>query len=626
MTGKINNEHLSRQALVYIRQSSAHQIRDNRESGERQYALVERAVSLGWPRRSIKTVDQDHGSSATTAVHRDGFKGILADTGTGQVGIVLALETSRLARSSADWQRLVEICVITRTVLADEGTVYDPRDPNDRLLLGVKGTIAEAELFTLRSRLHEGRWSKARRGELTRSLPVGYVYDENHRILKDPDRKVRSRLDYLFDQFAQLRVARKVLLHFHDRRLKIPAKVWGGPRHGQIVWKAADYPSIVRILHNPTYAGAYVYGQSEYDSYDRSPKTGRAKARVRPMEDWPVCQQEHIPHYISWDQFLENRRMLRSNGYQPENPGAPRKGSALLQGIVYCGHCGAKMGIQHYSTKEKRSPSYACLRAYNHEGKAACQCITARVVDQAVIELFLDAVTPAKVDIAVRALSRLERDQAAAKKEWQLEIQQAEYQVELARRRYEAVDPANRMVAAELEAQWEGALKDLEQHQRTYKQFQQKQSGETGTKDHEMIKRLSGDLKSVWEASTTTMEQRKALLRILIKRVHLDAVTETGKVRIDVEWHTGAHTGTTIDRPLVGVWAPRTSEAAVQRIRELLDTSSREEIAATLNDEGFQSAKGRRFNEQTVGYIIRTRGWGRRNSKGRKLTKVEIVP
>ena len=617
MTGKVTKEHVNRQAVVYIRQSSARQVRDNRESRQRQYALVETAASLGWPRQSVKTIDEDQGSSATTAVHRTGFNGILADISVGQIGIVLALEVSRLARSSADWHRLVEICVITRTLLADEGTVYDPRDPNDRLLLGVKGTISEAELFTLRCRLHEGRWNKARRAELTRSLPVGYVYDESHNIIKDPDRQVRSRLDYLFRQFARLRVARKVLLLFQDQRLKIPTKVWGGPRHGQIDWRTPDYPSIIRMLHNPTYAGAYVYGQSEYDSYDRSPKTGRAKVRVRPVEDWPVCQQERIPQYITWEQYVENRGMLKSNGYRPTNAGAPRKGAALLQGIVYCGHCGAKMTIQHYSTKEKRAPSYACLRAYLHEARSACQCITAHAVDPAVTELFLDAVTPAKVDIALRALSHLERDEAAAEKQWQLQIQQAEYQVQLAKRRYEAVDPENRMVAGELETQWENALKDLEQHQRAYQQFQRKQDRELRTRDHELIKRLSGDLEKVWEAKSTTMEDRKSLLRFLIKRVHLDGVSDEGKVRIDVEWHTGAHTCTTIDRPLVGVWAPRTPEAAVQRIRELLDACNRDEIADRLNEEGLESAKGKRFTKETVGYIIRTRGWGSKNGKGK---------
>jgi DNA invertase Pin-like site-specific DNA recombinase len=484
---KVTREHLGRKAVVYIRQSSPDQIRNNRESGRRQYGLVDRAAALGWNARSVKTVDEDQGRSGRSAVHRQGFTKLLTDVSTGQVGMVLALEASRLARSSADWHRLVEICVITQTLLADDGGVYDPRDPNDRLLLGLKGTISEAELFTLRCRLHEGRWNKAHRGELTRSLPVGYIYDDHARGIKHPDRQVRSRLDYLFRQFTRLRVARQVLLLFVRRGLELPTKLWGGPRHGQTVWKAPTLPAIVRILHNPTYAGAYVYGQFEYDSYDRSPSTGKAKCRLRPVDDWPVCRQNALPAYISWEQFVENQRVLRSNRCRSEDRGAPRKGAALLQGIVFCGHCGLKMGIQHYATKEKRAPAYACYRAYTHEGKSACQCMSARPIDEAVTKLFLKAVAPAKVDIALRALDEVDRDRIGTQKEWQLQVQHAEYEVQLAKKRYEAVDPENRLVAGSLEKDWEGALKNLEELKQRYQDFERKQGEGLGEKDRELI-------------------------------------------------------------------------------------------------------------------------------------------
>lgn len=618
---KVTKEHLSREAVVYIRQSSPEQIRNNRESGRRQYGLVDRAASLGWNARSVKTVDEDQGRSGRSAVHRHGFTKLLADVSTGQVGMVLALEASRLARSSADWHRLVEICVITQTLLADDGGVYDPRDPNDRLLLGLKGTISEAELFTLRCRLHEGRWNKAQRGELTRSLPVGYIYDDHGRCVKHPDRQVRSRLDYLFRQFSRLRVARQVLLLFVHRGLKLPTKLWGGPRHGQTVWKAPTFPAIVRILHNPTYAGAYVYGQFEYDSYDRSPNTGKAKPRLRSVEDWPVCKQDTMPQYISWDQFLENQRVLRSNGYRGDRRGAPRKGAALLQGIAFCGCCGSKMGIQHYATKEKRAPAYICDRAYANDGKAICQCMSARPVDEAVTKLFLKAVAPAKVDIALRALDEVERDRATTQKEWQLQIQRAEYEVQLAKKRYEAVDPENRLVAGSLETDWEGALKNLEELNRRYQDFEREQGEGLGEKDRELIKKLSDDLEGVWWAKSTTMEARKTLLRFLVKRVHLDGVTKAGKIRIEVEWHTGAHSSRTIDRPLVGVWAPRTPETVVSRVEELVDTCTHAEIAAKLNKEGFHSAKGKPFASHTVGYIIRSRGWDRKGGSSQKTRK-----
>ncbi len=401
---KIRPEHLRRQAIVYVRQSSAHQVRHNRESSSRQYALAERARALGWPAKSVEVIDEDQARSGTGAAHREGFKTLLAEIGSGQVGVVLALEASRLARSSADWHRLVEICVVTRTLLADEAAVYDPRDPNDRLLLGVKGTISEAEIFTLRTRLHEGRWNKARRGELSRSLPVGYIRSESGAVIKHPDRQVRSRLVYIFRLFARHKVAHQVLLQLVRERLQVPAKIWGGPRHGEVIWKDPDLSDVIRMLHNPTYAGAYVYGQNEYDSFDRSPTNGRARTHPRPLEDWPVCLPDAYPAYISWEEFVANQEVLRSNGYGFGKRGAARRGKALLQGIVYCGRCGARMTVLYYSTKEKRAPGYGCFYEYNRRGGKTCQCFSSAGVDAAVARLFLDVVSPAKIEIALHAL------------------------------------------------------------------------------------------------------------------------------------------------------------------------------------------------------------------------------
>lgn len=618
---KIRPEHLRRQAVVYIRQSSAHQVRGNRESSARQYALGERAQALGWPAKSVQTIDEDQGRSGTGAAHRQGFKKLLAEIGAGQVGVVLALEASRLARSSADWHRLVEICVVTQTLLADEAAVYDPRDPNDRLLLGVKGTISEAELFTLRCRLHEGRWNKARRGELARSLPVGYTRTESGDVVKDPDRQVQARLDYVFRLFARRKVARQVLVQLVREKLKIPAKVWGGPRHGTVIWKDPDFSDLIRLLHNPIYAGAYAYGQKEYDSFDRSPTTGKAKAHPRPLDEWPVCLRDVYPAYITWDQFVHNQATLRANGYRPENRGAPRKGRALLQGIVHCGRCGARMTVLYYSTKEKRAPGYGCFHEYNRHGGSTCQCFSSAGVDEAVTKLFLDAVSPAKIEIALHALDEWEADRAEARKQWELQLRRADYEVALAQRRYEAADPENRLVAAELEAQWEATLRQRERLGSEREEFERQQGQPLGQADRQRIKDLSSDLGRVWQAETTSMEDRKTLLRFLVKRVHLDAVTQKGRIRIDVEWHTGAHTKLTIDRPLVGVWAPKTQAAAVERIHELLPEADYAAIAAALNAEGFRTAKGLAYDDKSVGYVARTRGWARGRGKHGKRDK-----
>ena len=618
---KIRTEHLRRQAVVYIRQSSPHQVRHNQESSQRQYALSERARTLGWPSRSIKTVDGDQGRNATSAVHRDSFKTLSAEIADGQVGILFSLEASRLARSNADWHRLVEICVITQTLLADEHAIYDPREPNDRLLLGVKGTISEAEMFTLRCRLHEGRWNKARRGALNRSLPVGYVRDESGEVIKDPDRQVQSRLNYIFRLFEQHKVARRVLSQLVEEKLKIPAKLWGGPRHGQVTWKEPDFRALVRLLRNPTFAGAYVYGENEYDSFDRSPTTGKAKPHARPVDEWPVCIQDFYPAYITWEQFVENRNTLRSNWYRSESRGAPRKGAALLQGIVYCGCCGARMRISHYSTKEKRSPAYSCVDAYVKSARPTCQTMTAKVVDEAVTKQFLSVVSPAKIEIALQALEQLDANRDERCRQWDLQLQQADYEVELAQRRYEAIDPENRLVAAELEARWEEALRHREQLQRDRSVSQRQQEEPLNAKNRQLIKDLSNDLERVWTAESTSMEDRKTLLRFLIKRVHLDGVTEAGKIRIQIEWHTGTRTSTTIDRPPVGVWAPKTPEDAVKRIRELLGEHDYTTIASMLNQEGYRTAKGLAYGNHVVGYIVRSRGWGRKRNNAGKRAK-----
>lgn len=615
---KINRVHLSRDAIVYIRQSSAQQVRKNRESRQRQYALVERARSLGWPQRAIKTVDDDQGSTGTTSMHREGFKRLIAEIGAGQVGVVMALEASRLARSNADWHRLVEICVVTNTLLGDEAAIYDPRNPNDRLLLGVKGTISEAELFTLKQRLHEGRWNKARRGELVRSLPVGYCRQENGQVVKDPDQKVQSRLRYVFDLFDRYRVARQVLVQLVDEKLKVPAVVWGGPDHGDVQWKEPELSSIIRLLHNPTYAGAYVYGQWEYDSFHRSPTNGKATVHPRAIEDWSVCLHDAYPAYITWEQFLKNQQTLHDNWFRGDRQGAPRKGRALLQGIAFCGCCGERMSVNSYSTKERRVPAYTCCHAYQKHGGATCQTMTSRGIDEAITDLFLDAVSPAKVDIALTAVGELQSRRDEALRQWDAELQQAEYNVQLARRRYEAADPDNRLVAGELETRWEEALQELGQRQRDRQEFINRQQLPLSARDERLVKELSGDLAAVWRAETTTMEDRKKLLRFLIRRVHLDGVREEGKIHLNVEWHTGAHCSLAIDRRAAGVWAPKTPAEVEQRIKELLPNNDQATIADVLNREGFRSAKGLPFNRSTVCYIVRSRGWGRNGTPKRR--------
>jgi hypothetical protein len=437
------------------------------------------------------------------------------------------------------------------------------------------------------------------------------VRSESGSVTKDPDRQVQSRLAYIFRLFDRHKVAHQVLLQLVREKLQVPAKIWGGPRHGQVTWKEPDLSDVIRLLHNPTYAGTYVYGQKEYDSFDRSPTNGKARVHPRPLGDWTVCLRDVYPAYITWEQFVQNQEILRSNGYGFGKRGAARRGKALLQGIVYCGRCGARMSVLYYSTKEKRAPGYGCFYEYHRHGGKTCQCFSSAGVDAAVAGLFLDVVSPAKIEIALHALEELDSDHAEARKQWDLQLRRADYEVELARRRYESSDPENRLVTAELEALWEGALQRRERLQRELTEFERRQEHPLGEADREQIRDLASDLGRVWEAGTTSMEDRKTLIRFLIKRVHLDGVTEAGKIGIDVEWHTGAHTTLTIARPLVGVWAPKTPQAAEERIRELLPGEDYAAIAAKLNAEGFCTAKGLKYDDKSVGYVARSRGLGR---------------
>ena len=403
-------------------------------------------------------------------------------------------------------------------------------------------------------------------------------------------------------------------MRLRREKLKIPTQGWGGPGHGEVRWKEPTFGAIMRLLHNPAYAGAYVYGQKEYDSFDRSPTTGKAKTKARSLADWPVCVRDVYPAYLSWDQFVRNQQTLRDNWFRHGSRGAPRKGTALLQGIARCGRCGARMSVFYYSTKEKRAPGYGCVAGYANGGPT-CQMMSSAPVDAAVTDLFLAAVTPAQVEVALRALDAYEAEQAEVKRQRRLQIQQTDYEVDIARRRYEATDPANRLVAAELETRWEQALRERERLTREADELDRQAASPLGAAERRRVREMAGDLGKVWHARTTGMEDRKELLRFLVHRVYLDGVTEAGQIRIEVEWHPGARTQVTVPRPLVGAWAPKTPAAAVERIRELVPDHDYVTIARKLNAEGFRTAKGLKFDYYSVGYVARSRGWGRASGK-----------
>ncbi len=605
-TAKIRADHLQRRACIYIRQSTVFQVTHHRESTERQYNLRQRARALGWTAAAVAIIDEDQGQSATSAEHRQGFQRLAAEVAACEVGIVFMLEASRLARCGSDWHRLIEICSVTQTLIADELAVYDPREPNDRLLLGVKGTLSEAELMTLHTRLYEGRWNKARKGQLARSIPTGYRMDDEGRWVKDPDRQVQERLAYVFTLFRRLGVARQVVRVLKEEQLKLPVRVWGGPDRGHLVWKAPSCGIVMRLLRNPAYAGVYVYGEWAYDGTERNPKTGKSRPHYRAPEDWPVCIQGHHAGYISWEEYLANRRRLRQNGFRRMTPGAPREGAALLQGLVWCGRCGARMGVNTYSARERRRPSYICHRDYS-EGAAAhtCQSMSSTPIDAQVVAAFFEAMVPAQIELAMQVVDNLRQEKRALQQQWEQQLSQARYEAQLAQRQYDAVDPDHRLVAATLERRWNEKLEAVHDLETAYQKARTQEHFAITDEEQRDIRHLAQNLPVIWHAPSTTDQERKQLLRYLIAEVQLDGVTTPGKIDIRVTWRSGAVTTRQIDRLKVGAWAPRTDVRVIERIRALAPTHIVAEIAEILNQEGLHSAHGRAMRDHHVLYIAR---------------------
>ena len=612
----ITPTHRERTAYVYVRQSTLWQVNEHQESTERQYRLQERALSLGWPPTTIAVIDEDQGRSGSSTTTRTGFRRLVTEVSLGQVGLVLMLEASRLARNSSDWHQLIELCGLSHTLLADESSVYDPRDPNDRLLLGVKGTLSEAELFTLRTRLHEGRWNKARKGLLHFPLPVGYVQASTGTWELDPDQQVRERLAYLFEAFRRLGVARQVVRDLKQHHLDLPTRVVGKDEYGTLIWKKPTLSAVVRILEHPAYAGAYAYGRWEYRSEVRSPRTGKAQVRRRTRDQWPVLIQDHHPAYVSWEEYMQTQDQLRHNWQRDGGRGVARQGSALLQGIVWCGCCGRKMGVQHRAATEKRSSAYICQMGHQQDGEdRICQSMTARPVDSAVVRAFLEAVSPVGVEVAVAVLAHVEQHRASLRRQWELQLEQARYQARLAQRKYNAVDPDNRLVAAELERRWNTQLTRVAELEQAYAKAEREASFTLTAEERTAMQTLSQDLEAIWQAETTTQAERKQLLRLAIASVQLDGVSRPGWIEVQIRWRSGVVTRLEVKRVQPGEGSLKTPEQAVARIHELAAQYGYAQIADELNAEGWRTVFGRPFTSQHVGYICRHDGCGRKGPR-----------
>jgi DNA invertase Pin-like site-specific DNA recombinase len=585
-TSKIRPEHLDRRAFVYIRQSTLMQVRENTASTARQYDLAQRASELGWPHEAVTVIDQDQGRSGSSAVGRDGFQQLIAEVGLGHAGIVFSLEASRLARSCSDWYRLLEICALTNTLVADDNEVYDPSQYHDRLLLGILGTMSEAELHWLRQRLLGGKLEKAQQGQLRFRPPVGLVFDPAGRLVIDPDEEVQHAVRLLLTLFDQLGSALAVVKHFADNKLLFPNRLWGKTHSGELVWEPLGHGRVLSVLHNPRYAGTYVYGRTQTRTRALPGEAPRIKGRTRQVAvaDWPVVRHDAHPGYISWEQFLANQQRLADNRTSDpqEHRGAAREGAALLQGIVLCGRCGRRMSVRYY--KDSNIPIYECNQLHSHHAGPTCQFVRGDGVDKAVAGLFLEAIQPAQLEVALCTLEDLEAQARQVERQWQLRLERIRYEADLARRRFLAVEPENRLVARSLEREWNDKLAELERLQREHATAPASATRPLDTQERQRVVALAEDLPAVWLAATTTPGERKQLLRYLIRDVTLDK--QQDKVVVSVRWQTNACTRVEVERPRRSCDVRRTDPAVVQRVGELAKSHTDGQIAEKLNEEG----------------------------------------
>ncbi len=600
---KIRPDHLDRLAVIYVRQSTLFQVREHTGSTTRQYDLVKRAADLGWTQASIQVVDQDQGQSGSSAVGRDGFQWLVAEVSLGHVGAVLSLEVSRLARSCSDWYRLLEICALTETLVIDDEGIYDPGAHNDRLLLGFKGSMSEAELHWLKSRLQGGKMTKAEQGQLRFRLPIGLVYDPVGRIVLDPDEAVQEAVRLVFSLFEQSTSALAVVSAFARQHLRFPTRWWGGKRADELIWSRLSHERVLNILHSPLYAGAYVYGRTKFRSRLLPGEEPRVKGRTRrlPQEDWPIVLLDAHPGYITWEQFLHNQRQLDDNRTwrAEERRGAVREGPSLLQGIILCGSCGRRMSIRYQ--RDGSVLMYECHQLHSQLAMRTCQTMRGDRIDQAVVACFLEAIEPAHLEVALAALDQVEARAKQVENQWHRQIERAQYEADLARRRYKAVDPDNRLVARSLEKEWNEKLAEVDKLEREHRLVPKPAALLLTTAQREQIRRLAHDLPAIWHASTTTFVERKQLVRWLIKDVTL---SKRGNViDVAIRWQTEALTALSIPRYKRSWEERQTSPHVVERVREWSPTQTATQIATLLNEEGLRPGLGGSFTASKVDWI-----------------------
>lgn len=598
---KVTSSHLRRDAYLYVRQSTVRQVFENTESTRRQYALRERAVAMGWPIERVIVIDSDLGKSAASSVDRKGFQKLVAEVGMGRAGIVLGLEVSRLARNSTDWHRLLEICALTDTLILDEDGVYNPSDFNDRLLLGLKGTMSEAELHIMRARLRGGILNQARRGALQTPLPVGLLYDPNGNVVLDPDSQVQRSFEHLFETFGRLGSASATVKHFREQGLRFPRRPRSGPHKGELLWESLRHWRVLRVLHNPRYAGAFCFGRTQ----TRKRPNGTVEVKSLPREEWTALLLDAHPGYIAWEQFEANRRRLRDNAQahgRDRRKSPPREGPALMQGLVVCGLCGYRMTVRYHTRKGDQWPEYVCQREGIDTATAKCQSIPGAGIDRAIGELLVETVTPVTLEVAMEVQAELDARIHEADALRRQSVERARQEADLARRRFMEVDPGNRLVVDVLEAEWNQRLRGLQDAQEEFERRRKQDHQQLSDEQREQIFALAADFPRLWNDPKTPQRERKRMVRLLLEDITL---TKGEEIAVGVRFRGGATRSLTLPIPPTAWELRQTSKQVVTEIDTLLDDYTEAQIASILNDRGHVSGEGKRFHAGIVGRLRR---------------------
>jgi len=599
---KVTADHIQRNAYLYIRQSTIRQVFENTESTKRQYALRQRAVTLGWLDEQIIVVDSDLGQSGATMVDREGFQRLVTEVGMGHAGIVLGLEVSRLARNCADWHRLLELCALTHTLILDEDGLYDPSHFNDRLLLGLKGTMSEAELHVMHARLQGGKHNKARRGELRTALPVGLVYNPQGRVELDPDRNVQEAVKVLFQSYQHIGSAGGVVRFFRDQKLLFPLRLHCGARKGELVWRSLGHDRVLKTLHNPRYAGAYVYGRLRfYKTAD-----GRMHSRILPQDQWHTLILSAHPEYITWQQYQDNQQRLRASAQaygHDRRKSPPGHGPALLQGLAICGICGTRMTVRYHKRRKSLIPDYVCQKYGIEHAQSICQIIPGANIDRAIGALLLEMVTPMTLDIALAVQQELQSRLEETDQLRRQQVERAQYEADLAGQRFMQVAPSNRHVADALEAGWNEKLRILAEVKEHYEQKCQADRIIFDEKNKEKIMSLAGNFPKLWQDPKTSDQDRKRMVRLLIEDV---ALIKSKDIIAHIRFKGGVTRTLTLPRPLPASQTRKTQPEVVSLIDQLLDGHTDSQVAAELESRGYQSGIGCKLTSQRVSFIRRT--------------------